>query len=103
MLTAGATLALAGELTMKLPLTALCPAPTCIQTAAAAMGAEARDCCYGGRPDKLIDLRTPPGNANVPRGASLVNDRRLLAPAVGAPLMNCHRSQGLLNSLPLPR
>ena len=103
MLTAGATLTLAEKLTMKLPLTAVSPAPTCIQTAAAAMGAEARDCCYGGSPDKLIDLRTPPGNANVPRGASLVNDRRLLAPAVGAPLMNCHRSQGLLKSPPLPR
>ena len=103
MLTAGAALTLAEELTMKLPLTALSPAPTCIQTAAAAMGAEARDCCYGGRPDKLIDLRTRPGNASLPRSASVVNDWRLLAPAVGAPLMNCRRSHGLLNSLPLPR
>ena len=90
MLTAGATLTLAEELTLKLPLAALSPAQTCIQTAAAAMGAEARDCCYGGRPDKLIDLRTRPGNASVPRSASVVNDWRLLAPAVGAPLMKCH-------------
>ena len=103
MLTAGATLTLAEELTMKLPLTALSPAPTRLPTAAAAMGAEARDCCYGGRPDKLVDLRTRPDNASVPRSPSVVNDWRLLAPAVGAPLMNCHRSQGLLNSLPLPR
>ena len=103
MLTAGAHLTLAEELTMKLPLTALSPAPTCTQTAAAAMRAEARDCCYGGRPDKLIDLRTRPGNTSVPRSASVVNDWRLLAPAVGAQLMNCRRSHGLLSSLPLPR
>ena len=101
MLTAGATLTLAEELTIKLPLTALSPAPTCIQTAAAAMGAEARDCCYGGRPDKLIDLRTRPGNASLPRSASVVNDWRLLAPAVGARLMTCHKSRGLLNPRPL--
>ena len=101
MLTNGATFSLAEELTMKLPLTALSPAPTCTQTAAAAVAAVARRCCNGGKPDKLIDLRTRPGNTSVPRSASVVNDWRLPAPAVGAPLTKCHRSHCLLNPLPV--